>query len=275
MHWKEIVQDYICKHSNLIQKTTKPLKDCLGIEYFTYHKIDRDGNYSVLVDRPEFAEHYVAQEIYKSDPFLRNYENYGSGVTLMDHHGSDEYKDLVLSTGKAVMDVTSCLVLIKKEREFVEFFGFGSKYDKSYFETFYLNHQEAFKAFSSYFKKETSHLLQEMHESESSLVKLKGHDFYTEEKIYPKEITENLLTFYEDLGMANDIDRLKTLSLQEINCLKAISKAMTAKQTAKHLKISHRTVESYIENIKNKLLVLDKKKLFILATRFDSIGLLQ
>jgi hypothetical protein len=41
--WKQIVQDYIVKHSDKIKKTTRPLKDHLGVSYFTYHRIDLDG----------------------------------------------------------------------------------------------------------------------------------------------------------------------------------------------------------------------------------------
>lgn len=43
------------------------------------------------------------------------------------------------------------------------------------------------------------------------------------------------------------------LSKQQIECLHHLVKGMTAKQTAKRMGLSYRTVEFYIENIKAKL----------------------
>lgn len=43
------------------------------------------------------------------------------------------------------------------------------------------------------------------------------------------------------------------LSKQQIECLHYLAKGMTAKQTAKCMGLSYRTVEFYIENIKAKL----------------------
>lgn len=54
--WTEIVQNYISKHSTKIKKTTEPLREHFGIGYFTYHRIDAEGKYTVLVDRPDWAE---------------------------------------------------------------------------------------------------------------------------------------------------------------------------------------------------------------------------
>ena len=59
--WKEIVQDYIIKHSDRIQKTTRPLRERFKIEYFTYHRIDNAGKYTVLVDWPDWAPIFIAK----------------------------------------------------------------------------------------------------------------------------------------------------------------------------------------------------------------------
>ncbi len=62
--WQTIVQNYIVKYSSQIKKTTQPLRDHFGIDYFTYHRIDSTGKYTVLVDRPDWAEYYVSEKIF-------------------------------------------------------------------------------------------------------------------------------------------------------------------------------------------------------------------
>jgi DNA-binding CsgD family transcriptional regulator len=51
------------------------------------------------------------------------------------------------------------------------------------------------------------------------------------------------------------------LSAQEIKCLRLLMAGMTAKAIGKHLAISPRTVEHYLENIRNKFNVKNKIEL--------------
>ena len=122
--WEGVVQDYIVKYSDKIKKTTKPVKDCFGISYFTYHKIEDSGKYTVLVDRPDFAEHYVSEKIFLKDPYLRHPKVYESGLCLMESHGSEEYKETILKSGKTILNMDTAIILIQKQENFVEVFGF-------------------------------------------------------------------------------------------------------------------------------------------------------
>lgn len=136
--WEEIVQNDIVKNSNLIQKTTRPLKDHFGIEYFTYHKIDNQGNYTVLVDRPDWAETYVSEKIYLNDPYLRNASNYKSGISKFGTDGSEEYKEKVISLGKRVISSDTGVILVKRNESFVEFFGFCGNSQKCALEQLFI-----------------------------------------------------------------------------------------------------------------------------------------
>lgn len=75
-----------------------------------------------------------------------------------------------------------------------------------------------------------------------------------------------------------NFNQLKTkasfLSSREKHCLKLFVSGKTAKESAAILFISHRTVEYYFENIKNKLDVSSKKELFALARMLESYRLL-
>src|SRR5579863_6438309 len=159
LSWQEIVQNYIIKHSNKIRKTTQPLREHFGVGYFTYHRIDNEGKYTVLVDRPDWAEHYVREQIYLKDPYLRHPSVYRSGMSLIDSHGTEEYKEVVMKAGREVLEMDLGAMLIQKGEGCVEFFGFSGNRKKSSLQSLYLNHPQLLKSFAAHFKKELGSIL--------------------------------------------------------------------------------------------------------------------
>lgn len=272
--WKEIVQDYIIKHSNCIKKTTQPLLDHFGIGYFTYHRIDNEGRYTVLVDRPEWAEHYVGEKIYLNDPYLRHPSVYQSGISMVESHGSKDYVEQVVRAGKKVLNIDSGAMFIHKEETYVEFFGFFCNSQLSNVKSLYLNHPQLLNSFSAHFKKEMAPILAKMEgEGAGPLLELKGADFLCKEPIHPPIPSSTRLAFYKDLGV-KEIEGVEKLSRQELFCLKCLFEGKTAKESALALRLSTRTVESYLENIKNKLSLWTKQELVKVAEALNEIGLL-
>lgn len=274
LDWKSIVQDYIIKHSNLIRKTTQPLRDHFGIGYFTYHRIDSSGKYTVLVDRPDWAEHYVSEKIFLIDPYLRDFNNYQSGMCLFGNHGSDEYKDRVMRSGKEVLGMDMAVMLINKEADSAEFFGFSGNHGDSCLESLYLSQPNILKSFAKHFKGQLNSILLDMETEASSLVDLKGKDFFNKQLIKP-DLDPSLLTaFLSDIGMQQDIDRAFKLTARERECLKLLIQHHSYKDIAAMLGLSHRTVEFYIDNIKNKFTCWNKQEVIELAKHFAHLGLL-
>lgn len=265
LNWKQIVQDYIIKHSNKIRQVTRPLRDRLRVQYFTYHRIDRSGKYTVLVDRPDWAEHYVEEKFYLEDPYLRHPDMYKSGFCLIENHGSEEYRKRVLKDGKEIFNLDQGVILIEKSPDAVEFFGFsGNKADCS-LDKLYLNHPWVLKSFAGHFKKELKHILSQMEEEADTLPHLKGMDFYSDQLIHPDIPSDTLLDYLKDLGL-----KIGSLSKRERECVKLLVQGKTAKESAALLKLSHRTVEFYFENIKNKLSCSTKQEILSFARIFEN-----
>mgnify|MGYP000045805055 CR=1 FL=1 len=273
LNWEEIVQKYITKHSNLIRKTTQPLRDHFGIGYFTYHRIDRAGNYTVLVDRPEWSEHYVSEKIFLNDPYLRNYDVYQSGMCLVQTNGSQKYKKTVTRAGKKILKMDSAVLLIQKKPEYVEFFGFAGN-DTGSVEKIYMNDPHILASFANYFKQQTKAILTNMEQESLSLKILKGRDFLCSTPINTKVSNSSLLSYLTDLGMKSLIQQAQKLSVREQQCLRLLIQDKSSKETAAILGLSSRTVESYFENIKNKLSCWNKQQVLTLAKSLDQIGLL-
>ncbi|MBS0630181.1 MAG: ester cyclase [Verrucomicrobia bacterium] len=84
--------------------------------------------------------------------------------------------------------------------------------------------------------------------------------------------------YYSDLlkglGMEKYLEKASLLSHRERDCLELLLQGKTAKETAALLALSHRTVESYFENIKKKLKCSNKGQLFSTAEILKKLELL-
>jgi DNA-binding CsgD family transcriptional regulator len=274
LSWKEIVQNYIIKHSDKIKKVTRPLRERLNVGYFTYHRVDKKGKYTVLLDRPDWAEHYVEEKYFLTDPYMRHPDMYKSGFTLIENHGSEEHRKKILKDGKEIFNLDLGLMLIEKSEDCVEFFGFCTNKATSQLEQVYLNQPGLLKSYASHFKKEMRPILLPMEGEASSLINLKGKDFHTKELIHPGVDSPTLKAYLKDMGKAREIDLAGQLSRREKQCIRLLLAGKSAKDTAAILKLSHRTIEFYFENIKNKLSCSTKQEIFFLGQQFQELGLL-
>lgn len=270
--WKEIVQDQIFKHADLIKKITMPLRHHFGVGYFSYHRIDKQGNYTVLLSRPDWAEHYVSEKLYLLDPYLRHPDVYESGLCLIESHGTEEYKREALKLGKHALDIDLGLVLIQKQEEFVEFFGFCGQKEKSSLEKLYLNDSGLLTSFATHFKAQVEKILAT--EESSSLLKLKGEDFHVEQRVSPEIPLETRLGFLQEMGKEKEIALAAKLTRREKQCLQWLLEDKSAKETALLLGISRRTIEFYFENIKEKFSCWSKHEVLAIAKTLRQLGLL-
>ncbi|MFA6916538.1 MAG: LuxR C-terminal-related transcriptional regulator [Parachlamydiales bacterium] len=274
LSWKEIVQGYLIKHSNQIKRVTQPLKDIFEITYFTYHRIDNKGKYTVLLDRPDWAEHYVSERIYLNDPYMRHPDVYSSGACLVCTHGSLEYRKKVLRAGKEYLNCDEGLLLIEKSPEYVEFFGFAGERAKCNLSLLYLNHQPLLKSFAEHFKAELHHLLYKQSLEGLLLSVEKKEDYFNSEQIAPKIHLKQQERFLRALKMDHHIRSFKQLTAQEKACARLLLQSLTARESGEKLLLSPRTVESYLNNAKNKLGCCTKKEFLENLRQLSELDLL-
>lgn len=273
LSWKEIVQNYIVRYSDKIKKTTRVLREQLQVTYFTYHRIDHSGKYTVLVDRPDWAEHYVNEKFFLDDPYLRHPDVYESGFCLLDSHGSDDHKERVFKEAGSLFQLDQNLLLIEKSTDAVEFFGFSGNQKTARLDKLYLNHPWVFKSFANHFKREMRPVLSEMERDAGSLLDLKGNDFLSPAPVHPGLEPTTLREYLKVVGNGKALGKIEQLSSREKQCIQMLLAGKSAKETALHLGLSHRTIEAYFENIKNKLSCSNKTEILHFAKQFEEMGL--
>lgn len=122
-------------------------------------------------------------------------------------------------------------------------------------------------------------------ENEGKDLVLSGHGIYRIRKDRISEIwqswdkigevnLESITLFLKDLGKQGYSQKASLLSSRERECLKILLQGKTAKETAAILSLTYRTIESYFENIKNKLSCSNKKELFPIAQILEKLGFL-
>jgi LuxR family quorum-sensing system transcriptional regulator SolR len=253
-HWKRIVQNYILRYSDQIKKATEPLKHHFGISYFIHYRIDNAGHYTGLANRPDWIEHYIDEKIFLQDPYLRDPRVYQSGICLAEQLGPQEYREAIIRHAKKFqMDVG--IAFIEKKEDGVEFFGFAGNQTTD-LQRLYLNQPHLLKSFARHFKNKLSKVLLQMEEEKFSLLEMKGKDFLCQDPICPILSLSARLAYLQALGIG-----IEKLSSRELECLQLLMENKSAQQTADHLELSRRTIESYFENIKSKLGCINKQEI--------------
>lgn len=265
--WTDMNNKYIVRHSNHIRKTTQPLRDRFGINYFFYSLIDNEGKYVALCDCPDWAEYYVSEQIFLYDPYLRHPSVYQSGILIDDH-------EIILKSTTKMLKTDKTVILVQKGDSWVEIFGFCGNTKTSSIESLSLNHPQILKSFGAHFKRELSPILNNMEDEANSLIYLKGDDFFCKQPICTQVSSTALIAFYKDLGMKCDFEKAKKLSTRERQCLKILIEDKSAKEIASLLGLSSRTIEYYLENIKDKLSCWSKQEVIAYAKIFEQTRLL-
>ncbi|WP_195155582.1 helix-turn-helix transcriptional regulator [Candidatus Protochlamydia phocaeensis] len=264
------VERYIKRYHHKIKQVCEPLKQAFGINYFTYHSLTSDGYWRPLVSRPDWADHYTHQELYLLDPLMLQPSCYQTGALFWTHYVQKEEQITALKYAKENFDMSHGFCLIERQKERCEFFGFNAPASHEKIYSTYLNDQALLKKFCQFFKEELLPILNMAEADPIDLFQLKGTAFRAEDSPFeqPSPAKDLFLNFIRAKPSIQ-------LSRREKECLNHYSDEMRMQDVAEKLGLSVRTVESYLNHIKNKLNCANKKELIAKGHELRSLGLLQ
>lgn len=237
----EMTRQYTVKHHVKINTFTSPLKQLLGNCSFCYNRIEQDGRYSTLSDRPEILEFYYGKHFYLDDPFCAHPDLIRSGTLLIPnlHYLPHMKPQLEQIKGDSVF------VMIENKISAIECFYFVTLTKDRINPNIFLANLESLKSFNKYFKREANPLLKKMRNDGFNIKNARGAAFT---KIDPANPLAN-----KDPKIERFLKLIIPLSRRERQCLQLYKEGKSAQATGAILEISRRTVESYFESIKNKL----------------------
>lgn len=251
--------DIFLTSSNIINELCQPLKK-IGITYFTYIKNFDDGSQVNLSNSSEWIEHYYKYKLYQSSIFDKSSNIYFTGRYLWPEESALE----VFHHGRQYFDSDHGITIIENSQKTIEYFFFSGSRKNRYLRNLYLNHQDLLDNFIQYFKAKLAKILKEAELSriliprnvKETLLDVEGiNQFLSNEITAAKQQLLSNLNFTVKQNEEDDTPKHQIWALltpREMAVVTCLMAGKSAKESAKQLVISNRTVETHLENIKMK-----------------------
>lgn len=235
-----------------VMSVCSPLYGLLDVTYFNYVKIFPNGSRSVLTDRVDFiTQYYSDPKLYTTNAVISMEKLQKTSMFM-----SCEFKDqLSYQVARRDFDIDNGLTIVHPSEEFLELYYFGTKKENYTHVEFYKSNIDLFYRFILYFKERASDLIEGADKDRFFLPGV----VYDEQ---PSDLEKNIVFVRKSFLEATKPTKIVTkcsdeslvlLSYREAEVMYHLSKQLTAKQAAKCLNISYRTVESHVLKIKEKL----------------------
>ena len=232
-----------------MQAMRLPLKR-LHIDFFSYTRFYLDGTSISLLTHTDWYQFFLKQEV----PGCINVFNLETGCNLW----SELFPEQAVADAKSQFGIDNGIHFSYRHESYVEAISFASKVNDRNAMGFFIANIDLLEKFIVYFREKASKLIQKALGEKIVIPKImRGYeDIHTGYRLSHQD----RIKFLTEIGY-EDINRL---SDREYECLECLAHGMSAKHSAKALNISPRTVETHINNIKNK---------FSCASKLDLLNL--
>lgn len=239
------IKNKVANNSIRLKRLCSPLQN-LGIDTFVYFFTDEEGHYGALGNNVELMHDYHVSGLYLENPYIAAPSVLPNGIALASLSPDKKYRQTV-DTINHKYRLGDHFFLLQQTAKEMDGFFFSSTLIQG---SFYLEILDLLTHFARFFKREAPDLVAKVKGERFNIKRFKGDAFYR----CPKG-------FSSCDKKRNFLRQLYPLSDQEQRCFDFYKMGKTAKETALLMKLSHRTIESYFENIKYKLGCQSKKEL--------------
>lgn len=253
-----MIEQTSIKYDGLIKKLSAPLSQYFGINYFCYQFVSNEGRWFTLGTNPDWLLHSAEHEFYKVDPSLVRPNNYtSSNICFPKNHQHDLFQQTLINQAVDLFDIDHALALIEPNDQGCEYFFFGAPKAHLQVLNIYLSQLSRLRLdYTRYIKEQVQSIYSHCLNHAVSLDRTNPVGFNSTSNIL---LTEDSIT--QENGFLSAIKNTPILSSKEYLCLQMYQQGMTAKETARKLGLSHRTIEGHFDNIKMKYQVDNKRDL--------------
>ncbi len=245
-------------------KFVRPLKDYFGINHFWYYRITYSGHYSYLGTHAAWDEYCFTENLFSQCPYLRHPDTFSDSIVMMKQVKNDSYLDLLKQAAQQ-FDINFNVHLLKKVPEGVEGYGFGTQSSQNVNDELILNELPLISQFIKKFRQENSHMYHLVHANQIDIASHLGNNFQE------KSIQTSLLKNREGLLKEFGFNEVLKLNDRELEIFKVVAHGHTAKHIASQVLLAPRTVETYLDIIKQKLACKSKSELIQFAKDFVEV----
>jgi DNA-binding CsgD family transcriptional regulator len=231
-----------------LKSICKPLL-AVNIKHFCYLRLFKNGAHQLLCTDPEWVRscylYHYAHTAFHQDP-----SNYQTGYELW----TNPKDQTIITVAREQFNIAHGIALVKRIGEDCELFHFATSRDNFNIVNFYINNLDFLENFALYFKSRAQPLIKK---SMSDQLILPQWGASNSERINSTTSIPNSIwnTFVEEANGKTPFTK------RELQCIQFTLRGQSAKQVGFNLGISQRTVEEYLQNVKNKLGVHSKSQL--------------
>lgn len=165
----QLIRKYTIQEDRKIKRICAPLKDYLGISYFSYFTITPDGKFSFLSNYPDEVEFYFSEKLHTTCPcpYFVHPKLLRSGWAVDDTTPNEKYSDLIENR----YGLRKLLFWIDKKGDELEGYIFFNKSNEKD-PNAYLSQLDLLRKFGHYFVKEASPLIRKVQREECNIRKV-------------------------------------------------------------------------------------------------------
>jgi len=227
---------------NDVKEIAKPFFDISGISYFHYGAFYKSGHCVALCSNTEWHKFWVEADLY-----LLN-ANYPTN----SYNLCEITSPIIAENAKKYFKIDHFFEITKEYEDHYVLAGFDTNCGNDRIVDYYLNNRDLLERFTLYFK-EQAHKLIALSEKKGNriiLPEFRDKNF----ELRPAGVHEIDFISQKNTNQQADFNNhIRLFSKRELDCIRYLLLGNSMRETGDKLLISPRTVETYIENVKNKL----------------------
>lgn len=212
----------------------------VGIVYFNYLRYYNDGSCYLLSTHEKAIKDIFENNVPVAAPVSEKYIKNNFNYFLLPIGSYDKY----LHRMKVNLNLEYFINLIDRYNNYFELFCFGSRSNHSEIVNFYINNMNFLEKFKFYFKDKAADLIRTGEQNKVILPEIMKPPYQGLENNSDHFFLRNHIK-----SRHGDVE----LTQRQYDCLAQLAAGRTAKEAARQLGISHRTVENYLANLKSIL----------------------
>lgn len=222
----------------------------------------------------ELLHHYFDAKMHHVFPFLLNTSQVKTGMYLYDSVPNPDFQTSLDYLEQKYQAKHSCL-LARQDQKGCHLYGFAVPPHRKGYASLFLNEASLLKKFTNHFDNEMKKILFEMSDQ---AIDLTSFDLETSKKKNSFALPEIGLDRLKKIHFLSKLDDLYTDNLKftkrEVDVIKLFLEGKSAREISEHINLSSRTVEHYIDGLKDKLCCYSKSELFESLNELNSLNLL-
>lgn len=243
-----------------------------GIDYFIYSRYYADGSIYVLSTNDQVYTHFFNNN-YSLIPFIQSElisNKFSYYPTLNNKYELfiQEMYDM-----QNLFNVYHSLFLFELQNDYLDMFIYSSRLNSYGVINFYNNYFDILEKFSSYFRSQASKLIKKSNQHKIILPEKMRPDYIFSNDnnkmlVKKQEIEKNLAV--KRYVLSSPKYENVHITRREGEILTYLTKGYTAKELAKLINISEKTIDAHLSNIKNRLGLTRKRELFEVALEINA-----